>query len=170
MPKRHWKRIRTPHTSSDSEEDELPTKKVKLVDYSDIDDSDDDDEFSPLPRKRPMVIYSDDEEEDYHQYYTIKPVRERESRRFRTRANVYNVDVNKFPEHVSPLEFVPLMFQQLVQDINTHSQAQGNDRIRISIYHPGLKLGIFVPFTDVASLTGESLTQEIEKVLQSNET
>ena len=169
MPKRHWKRIRTPPTSSDSEEDELPTKKVKLVDYSDTDDSDDDDEFPPPPRKRPMVIYSDDEEEDYHQYYTITPVRERESRRFRTRANVYNVDVNKFPDHVSPLEFVPRMFQQLVNDIKTHSQAQGNDRIRISIYHPGLKLGIFVPFTDVASLTGESLTQEIEKVLQSNE-
>ena len=167
MPKRHWKRIRTPPTSSDSEEDELPSpKKVKLVDYSDSEESED--EVSP-PRKRPMVIYSDDEEDDYKQYYVIKPVRERESRRFRTRANVYNVDVNKFPEDVSPLEFVPRMFQQLVDDIKTHSQAQGNDRIRMSIYHPGLKLGIFVPFTDVTSLTGESLTQEIEKVLQSNE-
>ena len=49
MPKRHWKRIRTPPTSSDSEEDELPTKKVKLVDYSDTDDSEDDDEFPPPP-------------------------------------------------------------------------------------------------------------------------
>ena len=70
-----------------------------------------------------MVIYSDEEEEeeDYHQYYSIKPVRERESRRFRTRANVYNVDVNKFPEHVSPLKFVSRMFQQLVNDIKNHS-------------------------------------------------
>ena len=88
-----------------------------------------------------MVIYSDDDE-DYQEYYMIKPIRERESRRFRTRANVYNVDVNKFPENVSPLEFVPRMLQELVNDIKTHSQAQGNDRIRISIYHPGLKLGI----------------------------
>ena len=30
-------------------------------------------------------------------------------------------------------------------------------------------MGIFVPSTDVTSLTGKSLTQEIEKVLQSNE-
>ena len=81
---------------------------------------------------------------------------------------MYNVDVNKFPVNVSPLVFVPWMFQQLVNDTKKHSEAQGNDRIQISIHHLGLKLGIFVPFTDVTSLTGGSLTQEIEKVVQSN--
>ena len=112
MLKKHWRRIRTPPTSSVSGEDELPPpQKVKVVDYSDSYESEDDDLPPPPPRKGSMVIYSDEEEEeDYQQYYTIKPIRECEFRRFRTRDNVYNVDVNKFPENVSPPVFVPRMF------------------------------------------------------------
>ena len=61
------------------------------------------------------------------------------------------------------------MIQQLINGIKKHSQAQGNDRIRIGVYHLGLKFIIFQPFTDMASLTVESLKQEIEEVLQSND-
>ena len=54
---------------------------MKLVDYFDSKDSENDDIFPPHPSKRSMVIYSGKkEEDDYQQYYTIKPVRKRESR------------------------------------------------------------------------------------------
>ena len=39
----------------------------------------------------------------------------------------------------------------------------------MTILHPGLKLGVFVPWRDVSAMTGEAILQEIMKVQQSNE-
>ena len=39
----------------------------------------------------------------------------------------------------------------------------------MTISHPGLKLGDFIAWRDVPALTGEIITQEMEKVLQSND-
>ena len=39
----------------------------------------------------------------------------------------------------------------------------------MTILHPGLKLGVFVPWRDVSAMTGETVLEEIMKVLQSNE-
>ena len=44
-----------------------------------------------------------------------------------------------------------------------------NDKMRMTILHPGLKLGVFVPWRDVSAMTGEAILQEIMKVLQSND-
>ena len=46
---------------------------------------------------------------------------------------------------------------------------ESNDKMRMTILHPGLKLGVFVPWRDVSAMTGEAILQEIMKVLQSNE-
>ena len=46
---------------------------------------------------------------------------------------------------------------------------ESNDKMRMTILHPGLKLGVFVPWRDVSAMTGEAVLQEIMKVLQSNE-
>ena len=121
-----------------------------------------------------QVIYvinysSDSEEDDEEKYYAIKPVRQTESRLFRSKANVYQVDVKKFPEDVSPLAFIPRMFDQLIEDIKRHCQVEGSDKIRMTINHPGLKLGVFITWRDVSSLTGDIITQEIERVMQSND-
>ena len=119
---------------------------------------------------RPLVEYSSDsEEEDEEKYYVIKPVRQTESRLFRSKANVYQVDVKKFTEDVSPLAFIPRMFDQLIEDIKRHCQVEGSDKIRMTINHPGLKLGVFITWRNVSSLTGDTITQEIEKVMQSND-
>ena len=119
---------------------------------------------------RPLVYYSSDsEEEDEEKYYAIKPVRQTESRLFRSKANVYDVDLKKFPEDVSPLAFIPRMFDQLIEDIKRHCQVEGSDKFRMTINHPGLKLVDFITWRDVSSLTGDITTQEIEKVMQSND-
>ena len=39
----------------------------------------------------------------------------------------------------------------------------------MAILHPGLKLGMFVPWRDVLAMIGGAILQEIMKVLQSNE-
>ena len=44
----------------------------------------------------------------------------------------------------------------------------GSDKIRMTICHQGLKLELFITWRDVSALTGEIITQEIEKVMQSN--
>ena len=45
---------------------------------------------------------------------------------------------------------------------------ESNDNMRITIWHPGLKLGVFVPWRDVSAMTGEAVLEEIIKLLQSN--
>ena len=40
--------------------------------------------------------------------------------------------------------------------------------MRMTILHPGLKLGVFVTWRDVSAMTGEAVLEEIMKVLQLN--
>ena len=79
------------------------------------------------------------------------------------------MDVKKFPDKTSPVEFISRLFQQMTDDIKRNCGAQGNDKLRMSINHLSLKLAIFIPYTNASDLSGELITQEIEKVLQSNE-
>ena len=46
---------------------------------------------------------------------------------------------------------------------------EDSDKIRMTVNHPGLKLGVFIRCRVVSSLTGDIITQEIEKVMQSND-
>ena len=105
----------TPPTSNDEE------PKSRLVDYSDTESSDDEDNIRPPPRKRrPMVIYSDTEssdDEDLTSFYTIKAVNEKKSRIFRAQGKEFQPNINTFPENVSPYQFIPRLFDRLVEDI-----------------------------------------------------
>ena len=82
----------------------------RLVDYSDSEDEDDLIRPPTRKQKRAMVIYSDFEEEEeasFDSFYTIKAKSEIESRKFKAKSNVYSVDVKKFPDKTSPVEFIP---------------------------------------------------------------
>ena len=46
---------------------------------------------------------------------------------------------------------------------------ESNDKMQMTFLHPGLKLGVFVPWRDVSAMAGEAVLEEIMKVLQSNE-
>ena len=155
-------RDNTPLTSDD--EDPQP----KLVDYSDTESSDDEDNIKPPPRKRrAMTMYSDDE--DLTSYYTIKTVKEKKSRIFRAQGKEFQLNIKTFPDNVSQYQFISRLFDQLVEDIKERCQMESNDKMRMTILHPGLKLGMFVPWRDVSAMTGEAVLEEIMKVLQSNE-
>ena len=108
----------TPPTSDDVE------PRRRLVDYSDTESSDDEDNIRPPPRKRrPMVIYSDTEssddedDEDLTSYYTIKTVNEKKSRIFRAQGKEFQLNVKTFPDNVPPYQFIPRLFDRLVEDI-----------------------------------------------------
>ena len=160
----------TPPTSDDEE------PRRRLVDYSDTESSDDEDNIRPPPRKRrPMVIYSDTEssddedDEDLTSYYSIKTVNEKKSRIFRVQGKEFQLNIKTFPNNVSPYQFISRLFDQLVEDIKERCQMESNDKMRMTILHPGLRLGVFVPWRDVSTMTGEAILQEIQKVQQSNE-
>ena len=160
----------TPPTSDDEE------YQPKLADYSDTESSDDDDNIRPPPRKRrPMVIYSDTEssddedDEDLTSSYTIKTVKEKKSRLFRAQGKEFQLNTKTFPDNVSPYQFLSRLFDQLVEDIKERCQMESNDKMRMTILHPGLKLGVFVPWRDVSAMTGEAVLEEIMKVVQANE-
>ena len=82
------------------------------MDYSDSENEDDQIRPPTRKKKRAMVIYSDSEEDDsFDSFYTIKAKSEIESRKFKTKSKVYSVDVKKFPDKTSPVEFIPRLFQ-----------------------------------------------------------
>ena len=105
-----------PKPTSDNEE-----YQPKLVDYSDTESSDDEDNIRPPPRKRrPMVIYSDTEssdDEDLTSYYSIKTVNEKKSRIFRAQGKEFQLNIKTFPDNVLHLQFIPRLFDRLVEDI-----------------------------------------------------
>ena len=155
----------TPPTSDDEE------PRRRLVDYSDTESSDDEDNIRPPPRKRrPMVIYSDTESsddedgEDLTSYYTIKTVNENKSRIFRVQGKEFQLNIKTFPDNVPHLQFISRLFDRLVEDIKERCQMESNDKMGMTILHPGLRLGVFVPWRDVSAMTGEAILQEIEKV------
>ena len=46
---------------------------------------------------------------------------------------------------------------------------ESNVKMRMTILHPGLKLGVFVSWRDVSAMIGEAVLEKIMKVLQFNE-
>ena len=151
----------TPPTSDDEE------YQPKLVDYSDTESSDDEDNIRPPPRKRrPMVIYSDTEssddedDEDLTSYYSIKTVNEKKSIIFQTQGKEFQLNIKTFPDNDSPYQFISRLFDRLVEDIKERCEMESNDKMRMTISHPGLRLGVFVPWRDVSVMTGEAILQE----------
>ena len=135
-------RDNTPPTSDDEE----PQPKLKFVDYSDTKSSDDEDDIRPPPRKRrAMTMYSDDEDdEDLTSYYTIRAVNEKKSRLFQAQGKEFQLNIKTFPDNVSPYQFISRLFDQLVEDIKERCQMECNDKMQMTILHPGLKLGVLV--------------------------
>ena len=136
----------TPPTSDDEE------YQPKFVDYSDTESSNDEDNIRPPPKKRrPMLIYSDtessDDEDDENltSYYIIKTVNEKKSRIFWAQGKEFQLNVKTFPDNVPHLEFIPRLFDRLVEDIKERWEMESNNKMRMTILHPGLKLGVFVP-------------------------
>ena len=121
-----------------------------------------------------MVIYSDTEssddedEDDLTSYFTIKAVNEK-FRLFRAQGKEFQLNIMTFPDNVLPYQFIPRLFDRLVKDTKERCQMESNDKMPMTILHPGLKLGVFVPWRDVSAMTVETVFEEIMKVHQSNE-
>ena len=157
--------------ASDYEE---PQPKLKLVDYSDTESENDEDTIrAPARKRRAMTIYSEEEdEEDLSSYFTIKTVNDKKSRLFRAQGKEFLLNIKAFPENVSPLQFIPRIFDQLVEEIKERCQMESNDKMRMTILHPGLKLGVFRTWRDLERCLSHNwrcYSSRNKKVLQSIE-
>ncbi|XP_053395625.1 uncharacterized protein LOC128555871 [Mercenaria mercenaria] len=118
-------------------------------------------------RKQAMQDQHDEKRHDLaSNYFNITPRMERKSRKFKTQSKVYEVT---FKPYDQPYDFTYELFNAMVDKMKEECQTKPGDKVRVSIDHPGLKLGIHVPFDNASAVTGETVLQEIENVMQSNE-
>ena len=79
------------------------------------------------------------------QYYNINLNRTRNSRKFKSTQNVYNVNLKELPQN-SPT-FVRRLFRDILKNIKQKMQASPNDYLRVNIDHPSLDSPIWIEFT-----------------------
>ncbi|KAL4225033.1 hypothetical protein ACF0H5_015728 [Mactra antiquata] len=100
------------------------------------------------------------------QYYDIQRRSGKKSRKFRTKAQVYDVTLHRFDESY---EFTSQLFNDMIDQLYDKCHVRSNDQVRFSIQHPELDFGIHIPFDQALNIRGETLLEEIEKVAQSNQ-
>ena len=158
----------------------------RLVPYSDSEDSDSEDDLFWIRRKKIRMIESEDEDEEMmpptvskvvpkliakeevRKYYKIEESKKRKSVLFRTEASTYHVNFKPFKIDQQPANFVFELFNDIYEQLKEVCGAEPTDKIRLSIYHPSLDLGIFIPYDNASAIRGGLLLDEIQKVMQSN--
>ena len=72
-----------------------------------------------------MAIYidtGDEDDDDLTSYFIIKTVNEKKSRLFRTEGKEFLLNIKTFPDNVSHVQFIPRLFDPLVEDIKEQCQ------------------------------------------------
>ena len=77
-------------------------------------------------RREPRKVISD--------FYRINLTRARNSRKFKTKQNVYHVSLKELPEK-NPT-FVRRLFRDMLQNVKREMETQPNDYLRVNIRHP----------------------------------
>jgi TPP-dependent 2-oxoacid decarboxylase len=96
-------------------------------------------------------------------YYKIGLTRARNSRKFKSKQNVYHVSLKELPENAT---FVRRLFQDMLQNVKRKMETLPNDYIRLNIDHPSLDSPIWIEFTQTKNLTEEKILNKIEGVQQ----
>jgi hypothetical protein len=97
------------------------------------------------------------------QYYQIKLNRTRQSCKFKTAQNVYNVTFKPLPYSSS----IRRLFRDILQNVKRKMQTQSNDYLRVNIDHPSLDSPLWIEFTQAKNLTEQKILNKIEAVQQS---
>ena len=106
--------------------------------------------------RQPKKVISD--------YYRIIVNRTRQSRKFKSVQNVYNVSLKEFPQNPT---FVRRLFRDVIQKVKQQMQTSPNDYLRVNIDHPSLDSPIWIEFTRTKNLTADKILEKIEGVQQS---
>jgi succinate dehydrogenase flavin-adding protein (antitoxin of CptAB toxin-antitoxin module) len=99
------------------------------------------------------------------QYYQINLNRTRQSRKFKSTQNVFNVTLKEIPEN-NPT-FVRRLFRDVIKNVKQKMGTSPNDYIRVNIDHPSLDSPVWIEFTKSKNLDEEKILNKIEGVQQS---
>ena len=100
------------------------------------------------------------------EYYKLRLDRERQSRKFKVKQNVYKVTFRPLPERDnSPL--VRRILRNLLIDVKGRMQCRPNDYLRLNLHHPSLDSDIWFEFTQCKNLNEATILNKIEAVQQS---
>jgi hypothetical protein len=89
------------------------------------------------------------------QYYRIQLNRTRQSRKFKSTQNVFNVTLKELPENNST--FVRRLFRDILKKVKQEMQTQPNDYLRVNIDHPSLDSPVWLEFTQSKNLTEDKI-------------
>jgi hypothetical protein len=84
-------------------------------------------------RREPRKVISD--------FYKIGLTHARNSRKFKTKQNVYNVSLKELPENPT---FVRRLFRDMLKNIKQKMEASPNDYLRVNIRHPSLDFPLWL--------------------------
>jgi hypothetical protein len=103
-------------------------------------------------RREPRKVISD--------FYRIN-VNKTHSRKFKSKQNVYHVNLKEFPEN-SPT-FVRRLFRDVLKNVKLQMEANPNDYLRVNIDYPSLDSPVWVEFTRSKNLDQQKILDKTIK-------
>ena len=100
------------------------------------------------------------------EYYKVNLERERHSRKFKMKQNVYKVNVKTLPFRDNS-EGVRQLLKRILQDVKERMKCRPDDYLRLNLHHPSLQSDIWFEFTQSKNLNKDLVMNKIEAVQQS---
>ena len=124
-----------------------------------------------VKRLRRLKLYVDNRRrldilQNPEEYYKINLERERHSRKFKVKQNVYKVNVKTLPFRDNS-EGVKQLLKRILQDVKERMKCRPDDYLRLNLHHPSLQSDIWFEFTQSQNLTEELVMNKIQAVQQS---
>ncbi|XP_022295019.2 uncharacterized protein LOC111105138 [Crassostrea virginica] len=116
---------------------------------------------SAVNNRRRLDLFENPED-----YYNIRLDRERHSRKFKVKQNVYKVNVKPLPFH-DQSEGVRQLVERILKDVKNRMHARPDDYLRLNLRHPSLQSEIWFEFTQSQNLNEDVVMNKVEAVQQS---
>ncbi|XP_022298821.2 uncharacterized protein LOC111107766 [Crassostrea virginica] len=100
------------------------------------------------------------------EYYKVNLERERHSRKFKVKQNVYKVNVKTLPFRDNS-KGVRQLLKHILQDVKERMKCRPDDYLRLNLHHPSLQSDIWFEFTQSKNLNEDLVMNKIEAVQQS---
>ena len=99
------------------------------------------------------------------EYYEVRLERERHSRKFKVKQNVYKVNVKTLPfrDHS---EGVRQLLKHILNDVKDRMECRPDDYLRLNLRHPSLQSDIWFEFTQSQNLDENLVLNKIQAVQQ----
>ena len=91
-------------------------------------------------------------------YYKVSLERERHSRKFKVKQNVYKVNVKTLPFR-DKSEGVRQLLKRILKDVKDRMECRPDDYLRLNLHHPSLQSDILFEFSQSLNLN-EDLSDE----------